>query len=261
MTAIAQQAGAGAWLRNAGREVIRAVLATYRKGGQAFQLAPALVLLAVLPQFAQHAYEINSGMFASKEAFRALQMEPTRWVFGYAKMAGLIAAMLLIARFWATGSAWRALLIPPRDLVRLALLMGVTFAVEYLLNALGKAVPVLSWPTTGLNLYAQLALFLLLVAALLGDRTLSVRQAFTQRWAANLFILLLLVAAFTPAALLHKATHVSAFGAAEPVVWGIMLFDSLVVGLLAALLGAAVSVGYETAPSWRGWRRYPTTLS
>jgi len=248
---IAWSQGPGIWLRAAVSGTARALLGTYQRGAQTFRSAPLLVALAVVPQFAQHAFEIQADMFDSKDAFRALQMDPVRWVFGNIKVAGLLSAMLLIARFWACGSVRRALLVPPRDLLRLVLLLGATFAADALFRTLGESLPALSWIATGLNLYAQFGLFLLLVAALLGDRELTLRDAFTRRWTTNLFLTLLLVAAFAPAALLHKANHALAFGATEPSVWGLMAFDSVVIGLLASLVGAAINVGYEVAPSRR----------
>jgi F0F1-type ATP synthase membrane subunit c/vacuolar-type H+-ATPase subunit K len=39
-----------------------------------------------------------------------------------------------------------------------------------------------------------------------------------------------------------------------------MAVDSLVVGLLAALVGAALQIGHAAAPGLGGWRRDPRTL-
>ena len=99
------------------------------------------------------------------------------------------------------------------------------------------------------------------VAALLGDRELGLRDALTRRWIASLFLIGLLATAFAPAALLHKATHELAFGAPEALVWAVMAFDSLVVGLLAALVGSALQVGHAAAPGLRGWRRNPCEMA
>lgn len=238
----------------------QAVLLLYRRGARAFQLAPVLVALAVVPQFVQHGWEIQAGMFASVEAFRSLQMEPDRWVFGYAKVAGLLAAIVLIARFWATGSLRQAVLMPPRDLLRFVLVFGATFLVELASRQVSAWLPLLAPVATAANLLLQFALTFLLVATLLGDRETGLRQAILQRWIATLFLVALVAAAFGPASLLHKATHELAFGAPEALVWVIMAFDSLVVGLLAALVGAALQIGHAAAPSFRGWRRDPRSM-
>ena len=72
-------------------------------------LAPAVLALVVIPEFAQHVVEIRIGMFESAEAARSLQNEPTRWAFGYIKIAGLVLTFLAAARFWWTrehGGRW-----------------------------------------------------------------------------------------------------------------------------------------------------------
>jgi hypothetical protein len=199
-------------LESAVRGTVAALVATYRLGGRTFAAAPALVALAVVPQFAQHAWEIEAGMFASVDAFRALQMDPTRWIFGYAKVAGLLAGFVMIARFWEVGSVRRAILVPPRDLLRFGLVFGATVAVDFLCKQLGQHIPMLKFAAAAANLIVQFGLTFLLVAALLGDRGTSLREAVLHRWVATLFLVALAAGAFGPASLLHKATHTLAFG-------------------------------------------------
>ena len=72
-------------------------------------LAPAVLALVVIPEFAQHVAEIRLGMFESVEQARSLQNDPTRWAFGYVKIAGLVLTFLAAARFWWTrehGGKW-----------------------------------------------------------------------------------------------------------------------------------------------------------
>jgi hypothetical protein len=259
MATIAQNRGGG--LQGALVATARALLLVYRHGGESFRRAPALVALAVVPQFAQHAWEIEAGMFASVDAFRALQMDPTRWIFGYAKVAGLLAGIVLIARFWAKGSVRRAILVPPSDLLRVGLVFGATVAVDLLCKRLGEHIPMLDFTATAANMVLQFGLTFLLVAALLGDRETSLREALLQRWVATLFLVALAAAAFGPASVLHKATHTLAFGAPEAMVWAVMAVDSLIVGLLAALVGAALQIGHAIAPGLGGWRRDPRDMA
>lgn len=37
--------------------------------------------------------------------------------------------------------------------------------------------------------------------------------------------------------------------------WGLMAFDSPVIGLMAALIGSALFVAYRSAARWRGWAK------
>ena len=63
--------------------------------------APLVLALVVVPEFLQHVAEIQLGMFDSKARAIAVANDPTRWAFGYAKIAGLVLAFFAAARFWA----------------------------------------------------------------------------------------------------------------------------------------------------------------
>lgn len=233
----------------------RALLDTYRLGGRAFVVAPVLVAIAVVPEFVQHVAEIRLGMFDSLADARALANDPTRWRFGYAKLAGFGLSILLVARFWATGSVRRAVLMPPLALVRLllafAVLMGVGWAFEQLVARTDStpawlAVSIVSWSL-------QMGLTVWLVAALVEDDETSVTTAFTRRLPSALLLTLLLAAAFFPAQIVHGLNHKFALGQPDAVVWALMVWDSAVVGLIAALTGSALWVGYASGASWQGW--------
>lgn len=98
-----------------------------------------------------------------------------------------------------------------------------------------------------------------LVGALLDDRTTSLRRSFGKRLPTALLITLLAALAFVPAQALHMYNHMLALGQPPLIVWALMVFDSLWVGLLTALLGSALFVGYRAGPSWRGWTAQPGT--
>jgi hypothetical protein len=69
--------------------------------------------------------------------------------------------------------------------------------------------------------------------------------------------LLLLAALFMPLQLLHGANHSWAFGQPLPFVCALMLFDSLLVGLMAGVVGAALFVAYRAGPTKDSWTRDP----
>lgn len=246
-------------LRSAFAGTARAALATYRLGGMTLVAAPAIVALAVVPELVQHVAEIRLGMFESKDAFKALAEDPTRWAFGYAKVAGFVLAILATVRYRALGSVRAAFLVPPRSLLRILFAIGLTFVAalpfEWVKEqgapaALSIAASTVSWLIQG-------GLLVYLVATLTDDRTLSIRRAFAECWPTSLLLLFLAALAFVPAQALHMYNHMLAIGQPAAIVWALMLFDSLWVGLLAALLGSALFVGYRAGPGWRGWTARP----
>ncbi len=232
-----------------------AALSTYRRGSRMWLVAPAIIAIAVVPEMAQHAAEIHLGMFESKEAFRAAANDPLRWAFAYAKIAGFVIAILASARYWAFGSVRKALRIAPGNLFRLLFAIGLILAADLPFNWLRDASSssVLGGLLTGASVLVQAGLLVYLVGALLNDEANSLRSAFTDRWPTALLMALLTVAAFIPPQVLHSANHSWAFGQHPAIVWALMIFDSLLIGLLAALVGSALFVGYRAGPTWRGW--------
>jgi hypothetical protein len=220
----------------------------YRKGFRLFRLAPAIVALIIIPEFVQHIFEIQLGMFDSRDAARALANDPTRWAFGYVKIAGLVLTFLASARFWwcaAHGGRWYDL----RGVAWGKLLVGLL-----LFNVIGLCVepfaaviaePMLTILRTIFSLLSLPFLFIFL-AGLFGDQTISIADAWKRSWPFVLLLALLLIMGFAPAQLLHGLNHRWALGASPALVWPLMFFDSLVVGLLASLVGAAIAISYMT---------------
>ncbi len=209
-------------------------------------LAPAVLALVVIPEFAQHVAEIRLGMFESVEQARSLQNDPTRWAFGYVKIAGVVLTFLATARFWWTrehGGKWWDV----RDLAwsRLALGTLIVFGVgslpelfkgtldEQTVTILGIVMMLLTLP----------GLFILL-AGLFGDRATPLAAMWRRGSPWLLLTAGLLVLAFLPASWLHSMNHRWGMGAGPAKLWGLMIWDSLLVGLLAGLVGTALHLGY-----------------
>lgn len=236
-----------------------ALVAVIRQALRTLLLAPVIVAISVLPEFAQHAAEIHLGMYESKDAFRAAGDDPLRWAFAYPKIAGFVLAILLAARFCASGSVRKAFLIGWSTLLRLAFAIGITLAAEYPFDRVEALIDSAA-ADTALSIASalvQAGLLVYLIGALLGDRSISLRRAFTERWPTALLVVLLAAAVFVPGQALHTGNHHAAFGQPAIMVWLLMLFDSLWVGLMAAGLGAALCVGYAAGPTWRGWTERP----
>lgn len=90
---------------------------------------------------------------------------------------------------------------------------------------------------------ASLPLFVLIVAGLRGDAATTLRSIYRVGWLGALRALLFAAPLWIPLQWLHGMNHQWAFGAADPQVWGLMAFDSVVVGLMAVMAGTAIHHG------------------
>ena len=227
----------------------KALARLYPLGLSLLGKAPLVPALVVVPELAQHIAEVRLGMFDSREAFIRLQADSTRMAFGYAKIAGLLLAMLASARYWGArerGARWWDLrtLAWGRFLAGAFIFFGIGSAPELLKGRVPEAAHQLLGIAWAIILLP--ALFMLL-AGLFGDRDTPVRGMWLRAWPWLLLTALLVVLGFAPAAWLHQMNHEWAFGAPPASLWALMLFDSLLVGLLAALTGTALYLGYAAS--------------
>lgn len=232
------------WLGSAPRDFLWVV----RDGLRIWRLAPLIPLLVVVPEAAQHVAEIKLGMFEGIERARAVADSPARWLWGYLKIAGLVLAVLATVRFWGAqrqgqrwwdprGIAWRQ--------VGLGVLLFAISSLPGLLLEPAIGTERAGWVDIVLSI-ATLPLFALLAAGLSGDRGLTLRGAFTRGWLSALRIVVFVVLAFAPLAWLHMRNHRWAMGAPDWQVWALMGFDSLVVGLMATMVGTAIHHGHAS---------------
>ena len=233
-------------MRGVVRLIGQSLIDTYRRGFLLFALAPLAAMLVILPEFAQHVVEIQNGMFDSRAGAHAFGNSQLRWSFGYVKLAGLALAYLACARFWWArehGGRWWW----PNDIAWKRLLGG------FLLIALVSAS---TYPLRGhvpdswldgadiaLSLLT-LPLIFYLLSGLFGDTSVPLITMFRRSWPWAALIALLFAVAFVPPQLLHGLLHKWAIGQNRAVVWLLMTIDSLLIGLLASLVGAALFVGY-----------------
>ena len=226
--------------------LLRSIIQLYARGISMLWVAPLVLALVVVPEFVQHVAEIQLGMFDSREGARAVADDPLRWAFGYAKIAGLVLTFLAAARFWwvrRRGGRWWDLrtIAWGRFLLGFLLFGGLPLFAEPFKPLVGTtAKDVATWVIT----FAALPFALLMLAGLFGDRRSTLRRMWTRGWPALLILCVLLPLAFVPAQFLHGYNHRWAFGAEPVLVWTLMIFDSLVVGLLAGLTGTALYLGY-----------------
>ena len=224
--------------------LVNGLRVTFLGGLSLFWLAPLIPLIIIVPEFAQHVAEINMGMFESKDAFSALANDSARWTFGYFKVAGVILATLAAARFiGGAGKRWWDLrtIAWKQFLIALAVNIGaglVGFAIK---EAMGGETPLAL--DYGFQI-ATLPLLIYLVGPLWGDTSMTLRRAYTTGWIATRFAAFLSMLFFAPAQVLHEYNHTLAMGQSDLVVWALMVWDSLLVGLMCCWMGAGLAAGY-----------------
>jgi hypothetical protein len=163
----------------------------------------------VLPEFVQHVFEIKIGMFASLDAFKAQQFDPTRWLFGYAKLTGFFLSIFAAARFWwcrEHGGHWWSLcdLAWGRLLIGLVLFGGVPMLPELFKDQISR--PVYLAAVTILTI-ATLPMLFMLLAGLFGDRETPAQVIWRRSWGWIVLTAGLTIVAFAPAAILHQWDH------------------------------------------------------
>jgi hypothetical protein len=84
-----------------------------------------------------------------------------------------------------------------------------------------------------------------MLAGLFGDRVTTMKALVVKSWPWLLLLAMLGPLLFAPLSWLHAMNHRWALGAPDAAVWALMIFDSLVVGLMASSVGAALFVAYD----------------
>ncbi len=219
--------------------------ATLRGSLGLWHSAPWLVLPAVIAELLQHRAEVNLGMFASHEAFAMLAMAPERWWWGGWKIAALVLALLGGLWLWCRRDGGRAIW----SRLGLALLLNAVALVPGMLVE-GRVDPV-----TGMlgSLVVNLLVLPLLpytVGAVAGDAEMTLRTAWTRGWWPALRMALVVVAGYAPLQALHLLNHRLALGQGDALLWTLLVWDSLVVGMMAAWMATALHHGYRGAAAF-----------
>lgn len=223
----------------------RGFIRTVRDGCLIWKLAPFIPLIAILPEFIQHCAEISLGMFGSREAFRALAMDTTRMVFGGFKIAGVLVSMLMAARFWtnrAAGARWWSLSGIGWKQVLIGFAVQIVFSVPALPDY--RLGPVAQMAVSSLLTIASLPGMVLMIGGIVGDRQATLGGAFQSGWGKALRIAIYFAPLWVVLQMLHRWDHTAALGRSTAVVWALMTWDSLVVGLMATMAGTALHHGY-----------------
>ena len=209
--------------------------------------APLLLALACAGEFIQHIAEVSIGMFASREAFVALQGSPLRMGFGLAKVAALLVTVAWTARWLAhRNRAERPGLDGPIDWGRLLLPMLITIGALITVTQAPIGSRQVRLALLGAVLLVSLPWSRMAMDALFGRPRESLGKALRRRPMPPIggLLAILPVAA---AMYLHTRNHTWAFAAQPSAVWALMAWDALLVAGLTGWLGALTYRFYQPA--------------
>lgn len=219
--------------------------ATLRDSLGLWRSAPWLVMPAVIAELLQHRAEVNLGMFASREAFAMLAMAPERWWWGSWKIAAIVFALLGGLWLWCRRDGGQVLW--PR--LGLALLLNGAAMLPGVLVE-GRVDPAIAMLGSLVVNLLVLPLLPYTVGAIAGDARMTLRAAWTRGWWPALRMALVLAAGYAPLQALHLLNHRLALGQGDGLLWTLLVWDSLVVGMMAAWMATALHHGYRGAAAF-----------
>lgn len=212
---------------------------TYR-GSIAFMIAcPLLTMVPVVVEMIQHGIEVHIGMYDSIAAAKAVENHPLRMGFGLVKVLALIVPGYWVARFLA----WRD---PARagrwdgSAVRL-------FAGVVAFHAMSAALQLFVLPRTGAVLAAGFVIGAVAVALLaawgaaapLGNRAIGPLGSMRMMAPRLVWTVAFMLVAMLPLMIPHYALAAAAILGAKPLLWPLLIADSLLVGWLAVVMAAS----------------------
>jgi hypothetical protein len=218
--------------------------ATYRSSIAFLIACPLLALVPVAFELLQHAIEVHIGMYDSIAAAKATEHHPLRMSFGMLKVISLTVPMYWVTRFLPERSARFAATADPLAirLFTAYFATGIAFA----------AIQLFALPQSGIVLLSafiigQIVGGLLIawgVAAALGNVEIGPRTSIRIMARQVPWTFAFTLIAILPLMILHYAFGTFALLGPKPLVWPVLIIDSLLVGWLTAVMIAA---GYYAA--------------
>lgn len=207
------------------------------RGSFAFLIAcPLLALVPVAFELLQHVVEVHLGMYDSVEAAQALDGNSVRMAFGFVKTIALTLPYYWVTRWLATRDPAFAARLDPGAIKPFSAFLVVTVGLTALqLFALPR-----TGTATAIAFVIGVVISVLLaawgIASALGNARIGPAKSAgimgrQLPWAFALFVLGML-----PLMVPHYAFAILAILGPKPLLWPVLIVDSLLVGWLAALL-------------------------
>lgn len=217
-------------------------------GSIAFLIAcPLLALVPFVFEMVQHVIEVRIGLYGSAAAAQALQYDPLRMSFGLLKTAALLSAGYWITRFVATRNPKYAATVDP---VALRLFAGY-FLFGLALTALQLFVIPQTATITLIEFVAGEAVTGLIiawgVAAALGNPEVGPIASIQLMGRHFPWTFAFLLAAMLPLMVPHYILAGVAILGPRPLLWPVLVIDSLLVTWLTAVLVASAYVAAKRA--------------
>jgi len=223
------------------------------RGSISFLVAcPLLALVPVIFELLQHVVEVRIGMYDSLEAAKAVEQDPLRVGFGLLKVAALTLPGYWIVRFLVSRSPQFAASFDP--------VAARLFSIFFLFNLALAALQLFALPQTGIVVLTSFLVGMIIavlvaawgVAAALGNSRIGPVQsvAIMARqlpWTFAYFVVVMM-----PLMIPHYAFAGLAILGPHSLVWPILIFDSLLVGWLTAVMVSANYFAAERASQAAG---------
>lgn len=222
-------------------------------GGVAFvAVCPLLALFPVVFELAQHVIEVRIGMYDSVAAAKAVEHAPVRMAFGLLKVAALVVPTYWVVRFIAFGDRNRALRL---EAPAVRLFAGV-FAFQIAL----AIVQLFGLPRTGTVQFAAFIGGMVVgitlsgwgVAAALGNGAVGPRASVALMWRQIPWTIAFSLATILPLMVPHYALAAIAIIGPRPLMWPVLVIDSLLVGALSVVMIATNYVAVARAAAKAG---------
>lgn len=218
--------------------------------------APLVPLVTIFTQFLLHITEVQLGMFETRESFARQVGNSQRMLWTGVALAGVAFSIMASARFWGAKAigrtwwkpmsiAWGTLL--TGTVLCLALGLPLFWLAAILSGAVGAVIQWVAFVTV-------LPPIIMIVAGLARDHRVTIRSAYEKEWYTALRVVILVSFAIVPFFVLHSYNHMLALGRGHLPLLFILLWDSLVMGVLASAAGTALTYGFLGRRLARGFR-------
>lgn len=241
-------------------KIIQQIFESYKLAAVFFLVAFPLACLPIVFEGLQHIAEVKIGMFAGEGGDNITDNgKAIRLFFGSLKVFSIIAVTVFIARFYVHGQSVRRALQFSAS-AKKAVMVGCLFMAAALVAVFYAGPALLRFITpdiseTRATLIPLLVLFLAgfplqskmngWMARIFDDAPLSEAQNKSLNKTMKGGFNVVIIAAFLPLMALHYFLNIQAMGGTAAQLWGLLTIDSVVVGLLACLLGSALYVVYR----------------
>ena len=218
---------------------------TYLDSLRALKALPWLFAAVIGWEFAQHVVEVQIGMFESRDAAKAVSQDGLRMAFGWIKMASIYIGAFFVIRHFAGQRDGRDL----APLAKAAKRFAPYFAYSMLMFAMffyaddivGSRNRDILMTTIGLSQLLIEPILMIWVVAAATDGSVRTpwtsarRTGFLYLLALPLFLLIRI-----PINFLHQGLNNWAMAAEPAKLWTLLALDSVVVGLIVAIVPAAM---------------------